>query len=639
MSKQLATGFLIILTLVFVGTFLFNAQNTRVYIQQQLESHAQDTATSLGLSITPYIGDEESSPIVETMLQAIFDRGYYQAIVLLDNNNETIFSLEQTQTQNSVPTWFIHTFPLIAPSAETTVNDGWTIKGRLIVTSNLGLGYRQLYSNAKHSLFIFTVALIVTMLFLSLLVQNIVTKPLGALIRQANDISNRHFSIIQTQPKTPELSKITLALNKMSKALSAMFKQMTLQIDEYRRYAYEDSLTKTGNRRAFEMSLDVYTSKQSVLSHGFLFIIKASSLGEIHRQFGGDIGDNYLIELVDVIRSQTSKDYKNQSIYRLNGAEFAIIFEDIDEKLVSQVAKTIIQKTRRLEKSEHKNGFAHIGITRFERSSDKKKIFEQADSALTIAYAEDARWHMCATETVSHSNYVWREKLEEIITNRTAEFVCQPIKRNNGDVLYEEWFARLPDKRSSISSPMNQLISASIKLGYSLEIDKLIVVNLLKAAKNSDSQIGLNVSRFSLLNEEFNNWFTEMLTSYGSTCPKLVLEIPERALVQDVSLMQTFCKNLKALGVKITIEHFGAQLAGIAHLSNIRPDYLKIDGRFTRNIHLKKENQLFVNSLTSIAKGLSISVIAEMIESEEELIWLKTSGVELFQGYFIEEPK
>jgi EAL domain-containing protein (putative c-di-GMP-specific phosphodiesterase class I) len=118
-----------------------------------------------------------------------------------------------------------------------------------------------------------------------------------------------------------------------------------------------------------------------------------------------------------------------------------------------------------------------------------------------------------------------------------------------------------------------------------------------------------------------------------------VLEIPERALVHDADALKTWIESLRALGVKICVEHFGAQLAGINHLRSIRPDFLKLDGRFTRNIHQQPDNQLFIKSLVNIAHGLNTKVIIEMVESEDERAWLLEASVDAIQGFVVDKPQ
>ena len=90
LSRQLGLSLLIILCCVFIGTLWVNVNDTRDFIAEQLASHSQDTATSLGLSIAPYLGNENHVPIVDTTMNAIFDRGYYLSMILKDLDGEVI---------------------------------------------------------------------------------------------------------------------------------------------------------------------------------------------------------------------------------------------------------------------------------------------------------------------------------------------------------------------------------------------------------------------------------------------------------------------------------------------------------------------------------------------------------------------
>ena len=87
LSTQLSSSLLVFLILVFAGSFIINVKLTREYVNEQLATHAQDTATSLGLSVTPYLGDANGLIVAETMVNAIFDRGFYQYIALLTWRN------------------------------------------------------------------------------------------------------------------------------------------------------------------------------------------------------------------------------------------------------------------------------------------------------------------------------------------------------------------------------------------------------------------------------------------------------------------------------------------------------------------------------------------------------------------------
>jgi len=640
LSRQMGLGFFFVLLAVFFGTLWVNIENTKEYIEQQLESHAQDTATSLGLSISPHIGDENSLPIVETMMQAIFDRGYYASFKLQDRDKKLIISLDNPNHTDDVPNWFVSAFPLTAPTAYTELSDGWTMQGRLTVKSNTGYGYSQLFANAKQSLLLFTFALVIALGFVWYLTKHVLSRPISGLLKQMDDISQQRFETIDNIPKTPELKRIAVALNLMTEKLALMFKQVTEQSERYRQYAYMDSVTQLGNRRAFQMSINKMLVDDTHHFQGYLFIIKATSLGDIHSKLGGQSGDEYLRSVADIIRSSVPKHLDEYDLFRISGADFALVIQDIEEKEALAIAEATITTAKGIEKTEHIAGVAHIGLSEFNSGITLPLLLERVDSALAMALESESRWEFAANTTVTYSNEVWREKIKNILEHRECNFVLQPIAyaKSLDRIAYHEWFARLPDSNSEQGIPMAQLVPASIRLNYAISLDKLIVEKLFSRARLSNAPIGMNISRFSLLNKAFTEWLLQMLRSSQSIASNITLEIPERTIVQDFESITELVSELKEIGVKIAVEHYGAQLAGIVHLRKILPHYLKLDGRYIRGIDSDIDNQLFVNSLISIAKGLSIKVIAEMVESEAEYQWLKDAGADFIQGYFISAP-
>lgn len=639
LSKQLGIGFFCVILIMFIGTLWTNTANTRNFISQQLNSHAQDTATSLGLSVAPYIGKPEDLVIIETMTNAIFDRGYYASIKLTDLDGKVIISRSNPSQLESVPSWFIELFDINAPSASTEINDGWTIKGRLTVKSNTGFAYQQLWANTKSNFYITFLVFGVALLFVWLLVKRVISEPINAVIVQSQAISQQHFTQIKEVPKTVELRKFVEAINFMSDKLLKLFKQLSDQSEKYRIFAYTDPLTSVGNRRAFQLFIDKLLCNEADHSSGHLLIVRASSLSQVHKEHGGELGDKYLVDICKTSKEVTSELFDHFSIYRISGADFAIILEHTKTEQIVALAKVLTAAFKRLEKSEHKSGTAHIGISAFNFNDDVSHIMESADNALSVAQEKENRWELSENLSVTHSNEVWRDKIQSILRVGTSDFAAQAIVNKQQQIEYCEWFARLPNEQNSASLPMAQLIPASIRLDHAQNLDKLIVSNLLEKLASSSTKVGVNLSRLSVFDDEFMDWFVIKLGEAGNNCENLVIEISERTLVHDIESLLVQSKKLKSMGIKIAVEHFGAQLAGIRHLRKLQPDYLKIDGRFTKDIHVELDNQLFIHSLVNIAHGLNIKVIAEMVETEAEKDWLLGANIDYLQGYFIASPK
>jgi diguanylate cyclase (GGDEF)-like protein len=646
LSKQLTLGVFCILLLMFLGTLFTNISNTRDYISQQLSSHAQDTATSLGMSIMPYMTNKDDIVIADTMVQAIFDRGFYASIAVVDANDQTVISFENTKRPQDIPHYFVEIFEINAPLMSSEITDAWVRSGIVKVRSNTGLAYQQLWSNALNHLYLSTGVFIVTLLSIWLLVKYLISQPINTLIQQTEEISQQHFIQIEKAPRTTELRRFVKAVNVMSAKLAKLFTQMAQQSEKYRLFAYTDPLTKVGNRRSFELYIDQTLRNEADRPSGYLLLINATSLSQVHKHLGGELGDKYLQAICHLSKSITSQTHQHFSIYRINGGDFALVLENIDASKAILLAKQLSQGFKQHEKTEYKLGFAHIGMTSFKYADTLANIMQRADSALAVAQDNSQRWELSDNIAVTHSNEQWREKIQNTLRAQDVGFAQQVIVDSNHELIYAECFARIKEHQDNHVGanekddciPMNQLIPASIRLDHAVDLDRMIVQSFLKNLANSPHQIAVNLSRMSLFDEEFTHWLTNQLTNLSQHCHKLIIEIPERALVHDTDVLCPTIETLRTLGAKIVVEHYGAQLAGIQHLQRLRPDYLKIDGRFTKNINTEIDNQLFLQSLVHIAHGLQIKVIAEMIETDEELAWLKSANVDYFQGYQIAAP-
>lgn len=639
LSKQLGIGLFLALLFMFAGSLWSNVNNSRDFLSEQLQVHAQDTATSLGLSISPYLGQNEQIALVETMTNAIFDRGYYQQIELRKLDGSLIFNRQNPPSLDSVPYWFTQIFAIESPTTDTQINSGWQILGNLSVSSNPGIAYEQLWANALNSFYISLAIFFLSLACGLLLIQQFITKPINLLIRQSEDISKQHFTQISPLPKTKDLQLLSKAINLMSKKLSIWFTHMSEQSEKYKLFAYTDSLTKVGNRRAFNLYMEQLLRNENERPSGYFLLVQASSLKAINASLGNKSGDSYLQALVKTSIESCKQKFSHFAIYRLSGSEFGLVLENSHNQQLVELAKTLSQGYKRQEKSEHRAGYAHIGITSFTYSDSLSQALRKADSALAVALNNEKRWELADNLPLSHSNHEWREKIKHILASGTSDFVAQNIVDIGKNVEYAEWFARLPNEHDSASLPMNQLIPASVRLDYAKDLDKLITKAMIQKLPHLNGRVGLNVSRLSILDADFMQYLISQLNTVSEHCHKLVLEIPERALVHDIETLVQHTRQLQSMNISITVEHYGAQLAGFRHLQILQPDYLKIDGRFTNSVHEENDKQLFLLSLIKIAQGLNIKVIAEMIETQQEYDWFVKGKVDLLQGYYIDAPK
>ncbi len=112
--RQLIIVIVTLFTLLFAGSVLINVSNTRSYLNNQLRSISQDMATSLGLSLSPHMANNETV-IVESMISAVSDSGYYREVILSDMQGKAIVKRIQPQAIEGVPQWFVRLIPLETP--------------------------------------------------------------------------------------------------------------------------------------------------------------------------------------------------------------------------------------------------------------------------------------------------------------------------------------------------------------------------------------------------------------------------------------------------------------------------------------------------------------------------------------------
>ena len=638
LSTQLSTSLLVFLILVFAGSFLINVKLTREYVNEQLATHAQDTATSLGLSITPYLSEDNGIAIAETMVNAIFDRGFYQYITITDMEGNLLIEKRNPTTVDTVPSWFTDIVEITPPVEKTELNDGWTMAGELAVQSHPRLANETLWESVKQSAFMFFTAFVFAYIAL-LFIITAITKPLRIVVNKIDDIQNQKFSHINYKPFTKELSFITQAVNRLSSSVEAMFKELTQKAEQYRIQAYEDSLTGTQNRSAFSRHMTALLSKTATSDEGYVILIRLAQLNAINMTLGAQEGDNYVISVANELKSFTSSIQETAFLFRVSGADFVLVTEAMTKQDCEARLQELSSSLSHCNPIKDGSKAVWIGAAQFNDEQSFSEIMANADSALMAATKQANGWQFASELSHIHSNTAWKERLNQILEQQYADIVIQPvINIEKNAASYYEAFARFKEKSSGNAIPMSQLIPASERLNLIPEVDKLVVTLVLNKLAQNKRNVAINIANASLANAAFRQWLLTLLNQNTALCTQLVFELEDSALIHHKDDAISFCKSLVNLGCKITIEHFGENLASLAGLRAIQPHFVKISGKLTKDIHADKDSQLFVTSLLSIARGLNISVIAELVENEAESVALSRLDVAYQQGFYFAKP-
>lgn len=633
-----------VITLILIGTFgtslYTNVSSTRDFIQEQMESHAQDTATSLGLSISPYMGIEEDKVIVETMVSAIFDRGYYYKLALYDLEKKLLVHKSFDITLEDVPHWFVVLFPISPPVQKTEIDNGWQIAGTLTLQSHPGLAYQQLWDTFLNILSSHTVILFVGLMLAYLLSRQIV-KPLDAMKNQADSICKRDFISIDNTSKVPEVKSVISALNKMVGYIKRSFDELSDYAEKMRKHAFEDQLTKLPNRDAFVANFTATLKKLNSSTSGYLFVLRAPSLKLINDTDGHKAADDYLLKLKEVVAHTVDK-YKGEHAYRISGSEFGFYLKHTPKDKVENIAKELSVQCHGEWQNEMTYGFADIAAVKFDANNNQfGELLSEVDSALSIANFGGVNFYHVYERLDSDDVFTyekWTRILHSIIKRPNLLLMMQPVDSvENSSIYKHELYSKFID-RNGHTYDTRQLMSVAERSGLGFELDKIILDQVVQQSELLGSHAnvwGIKISTTSLHSDEFRQWLkTDFLPMYSGK-PNLVFVIGEFAAVQSINSTVAFIELIHSFGYKVCISKFGASFTSFKYLTQLKADFIKLDGSYISNINTVKDNQFFVKSLVQIAHGVGIEVIAEFIETPEELQTCKELAIDGFQGYLI----
>ncbi|MCW8889482.1 MAG: EAL domain-containing protein [Sedimenticola sp.] len=651
LSKQLIALIVALLLLVFAGTFLISVHNTRDYLEKQLESHAQDAATSLGLSISPYM-EEKDIATVTSMTDAIFDRGFYRVIRVEDMQGKPLVDRVLPVQIEGVPEWFIERLPLTTPEGESTLMSGWLQSGRVVVKSHPGYAYNQLWQTIAGTLRWFLVSAALALLIGVLLLRQVL-RPLRSVEEQANAICNREFPILEKLPRTTDMRRIVEAMNRMSTKVRQMLDELERLASGLRRQAYQHPVTGLANKRFFMDSLTNQVNSDEEFSCGALCLVQLKHFKQYNDAHGYKAGDELLQDTAKQLE-QVAMQWQRSQLAHLTGADFALLVQECSEQqaetLAEQLAAALagLYGTGKLDNPD----VGHVGVGYFDGGQSVPVLLSEADMALRMAQAKGANgWHFTRSEDIDQNQVrgasEWREFIGQALERGRVKLQFQPVVRcSDRKLLHREVLVRIPE---NLDSPeQGGLLSAGLfmpqaeSLDMTAEIDKSVIAQVLQRLTDSPddaTHYAINLSPPSIKVAGFLDWLEERLAENQGVASRMIFELPEYGVLANTEQTTTLLTLVTRFGAKLSIDHFGRSFGSLAYLRSMKVDYLKIDGSFMRSIEENSDNQFFVQALAEIAHGLEIEVIGESIETESAWTLLPSLHVDGAQGYFIGRPE
>jgi len=623
LSKQLLIFITAIFLVIFTISFLVSLGNIKSYLEGEAEIHVQDTATSLGLSLSPYMMDEHD-PILRTMMNSIFDTGYYKEMRLVNVDGEDLITLSNPVKLDGVPQWLVTGFPMETATAVSEISSGWNITGTLYLTANPGYGYLKLYEQMKQT-FVYAVFVLIIAVMALLFVLRFTLRPLKEIEQQANEISAGHFTLIEKMPVTSDVKTVATAMNSMSSKIGLVVKNLNSRLEQLSDGVKRDGLTGLYNQETFENDF-----KQSLLNGevGYVLYIKFDDLQTLSKEKGNEEVDKLLVEFANILNHFTGT-----TAYRIYGAEFVLMCMRLDEQQVTDLAKTLAAALTGLGQNMLMPDLAHIGAVKFDRSSEFKRLspamleaYEQAKQIGSNAFyiKQDSmgsllpqQWKSIILNTISE------DKAEVAFTNPAYHFTANDQKK-----VMEEAFSIIKDDQQN-TLPVGTFVSMAQEFDLSEEMDRYLVDKVLKRMDEEQykTPMTINLSIGSVSSPTFYSWLLARVDQSKTNSNLLVFAVSAYAADKHLHVFESFCRFVKSINANVMLKRYDSDIITVDTLKRLQVDYIRLSRNMTAGIShdlIKPDFLVFMNELTQI---LDIKIITEQVDDDDDFEIVKNASI------------
>ncbi|WP_262174065.1 EAL domain-containing protein [Saccharococcus sp. Marseille-Q5394] len=413
--------------------------------------------------------------------------------------------------------------------------------------------------------------------------------------------------------------------------------------------AYHDYLTTLPNRRTFEERLNLEFRLAKVDERKFaVLIFNIDGFKYLNDTFGHDIGDLLLKEVASKVKHTLYKDIEIMA--RIGGDEFAILTTSLhSEEAVERIAKTILHIFEQSFEVKNYQLYltASIGISMYPESGDDSgALMKNAGLAVYLAEKGGRNTYRIYSPTANIETYKLfnlRNELQYALHNDQFLVYYQPIVQAGTDEIVKvEALIRWNHPIWGIVRP-DEFIPLAEESGMIIKIGEWVlktVCRKLRAWHDAGYMVkgSVNLSLTQFLQADLIEMIERTLHENELDPKWLILEITETTMwVQKDKALEKIAR-LRALGIKISLDDFGSGYASFQNLLAIKPDTLKIDRSLVKNIPSDKDSTEIVTSIIQLAHRLSIQVVVEGVETEEQKEFVLELEGERMQGYLFSKP-
>ena len=427
------------------------------------------------------------------------------------------------------------------------------------------------------------------------------------------------------------------------------------------RMAYFDSLTELPNRLFFNEHLQhmIALAQRQNLKLGVLFL-DLDGFKRINDTLGHHLGDLVLQATGERLRNsirasdalvRTGAALDGLAIARLGGDEFTVLLSTIER---NEDAATVAERIRLnlaqpLIFGDHElYTTTSIGITIYPDDGETaEELLKNADLAMYYAKRSGGNMYRYFSAKMSETalqRLTLENQLRKAIERGELDLHYQPqLDVVTGEFCGLEALLRWDSHELGRISPA-EFIPLAEETGLIVGIGEWVLRKACQQAKKMQdrgipfNRMAVNVSAIQFLHKGFSSLVTKILAETGLKPDVLELELTESVLINDEDIVLNVLRSLKKIGVQLAIDDFGTGYSSLSRLKSFPIDRLKIDQGFVRNIEQDSDNAAIVVAVIAMAEGMDMKVIAEGVETDGQLAFLKNKRCNEVQGYLLSKP-
>ncbi len=422
---------------------------------------------------------------------------------------------------------------------------------------------------------------------------------------------------------------------------------------EIEHQAYYDALTGLPNRKLLIDRLQqTYITSRRRLSYSALLFIDMDRFKSINDSLGHSVGDNLLIESAKRIQSAV---WDEDTVARFGGDEYVILLKNLGKnkqtaslhakKIATRIQSTFIPAF--LIDNQELHITLSIGIALFPlHQKGIDDILKQADTAMYSA-KDNGRNQIAFYLSEMHEKVIKRLSLEKdlraAIKQHQLEVYYQPQFNLSGTIIAVEALLRWRHQQHGFINP-EEFIAIAEDTGLIYDIGEFVltrsIIDILGINKEYDLKLNLsvNISPHQFKKDEFVGQIKKLMENHQLDKDFLTLEVTEGVAIDNLNHTIEKFEQLRHVGARLSLDDFGTGYSSLSHLKRLPINELKIDKSFVFDIQDDPQDALLVQTIINIGHRFGLEVVAEGVESKEQLAFLQQQHCDIYQGYYYSRP-